>query len=259
MNILENLLTPNKMSRPVVYINQVKKIVVHYVGNPGSSALANRNYFENLKNQNKVYASSQYIIGLTGEIIRCVPENEVTWHAGDLTTNYNSIGIECCHPDTTGKFNDATYNSLIELLKDLCTRYGLNPLTDIVRHYDVTGKKCPLYYVNNQNEWDKLKEDVLYGLYSSKLEEKEMEQIMKEINSIKDRLIKLEKGTPVADTTPKYTVTAVGVNVRQTPNLLAKRVALYNVGQHIFTILEDNGSWIRCSDGWIKKSFVKRI
>ncbi len=121
--------------------------------------MANRNYFENCKNKG-VYASSQYIIGLQGEIIRCVPEDEISYHAGNYTVNCNSIGIENCHPGWDGKFNDATYNSLVELCSDICKRYGLNPSTAIKRHYDVTGKECPKYYVQNRSEWEKLKSDV---------------------------------------------------------------------------------------------------
>ena len=31
---------------------------------------------------------------------------------------------------------------------------------NIIRHYDVTGKECPKYYVKNSKEWEKLKEDI---------------------------------------------------------------------------------------------------
>ena len=83
-----------------------KKLLFHWVGNAGSSAIANRNYFESLKNTHKTYASSHYIIGLNGEIIRCIPEDEVAFHAGSRSMNRKSIGIEDCHPDWGGKFND---------------------------------------------------------------------------------------------------------------------------------------------------------
>lgn len=73
--------------------------------------------------------------------------------------NRKSIGIEDCHPDWEGKFNDATYNSLVELCTDICKRYGLG-INDIIRHYDVTGKECPRYYVRNEYAWIKFKNDV---------------------------------------------------------------------------------------------------
>ena len=116
MEIQEKLLTINPYSRSGESQNRIENIVVHYVGNAGSSAIANRNYFENLQNTHKTYASSHYVIGLDGEIIRCIPEDEVAFHAGSYSMNRKSIGIEDCHPDWDGKFNENTYNSLVELL-----------------------------------------------------------------------------------------------------------------------------------------------
>lgn len=159
MNIEERLLTINSYSRTGEKQNKIENIVVHWVGNANTSAIANRNYFENLKSTHTTQASAHYIIGLKGEIIRCIPENEVAFHSGNSEMNRKSIGIENCHPDWNGKFNSNTYNSLVELCVDICKRYGLNE-NNIIRHYDVTGKECPKYYVKNPNEWNKFKEDV---------------------------------------------------------------------------------------------------
>jgi N-acetylmuramoyl-L-alanine amidase len=141
-----------------------KGILVHYVGNPGSSALGNRNYFEAGAGGN--HTSAHYIIGLQGEVLLCVPENECAMHAGKAyaacynevckTNNSTLIGIECCHPGADGKFNDATTKSLIELVVDICIRNKLDP-KDVKRHYDVTGKSCPMYYVQNPSAWNELK------------------------------------------------------------------------------------------------------
>lgn len=141
--ITEMFLTPNKYSRPQIKLEQVKKIAVHYVGNPNTSALANRNYFENCGKTGTRYVSSHYIIGLSGEIIQCIPLNE--WSYCTNQANGYSISIECCHPDATGKFTAATEKSLAELCAWLVEKYGL-AVDDIIRHYDVTGKQCPLYW-----------------------------------------------------------------------------------------------------------------
>ena len=143
MKIIDALLTPNKYSRPQIPLKSVKKAVLHYVGNPKSSAMANRNYFENQKNGGR-YVSSHYIVGLSGEILRCVPENEVAYCSNSANTY--SISIECCHPDATGKFTDATTDSAAELCAYLLKKYGLS-VNDLIRHYDVTGKQCPLWFV----------------------------------------------------------------------------------------------------------------
>jgi len=156
--ITVNLLTPNDYSRPGDELKEVNAIVVHYVGNPGTTAAQNRNYFENLKDTHITSASSHYIIGLEGEIIQCVPLTEISYASNNR--NYDTIAIECCHPDEEGEFTEATYNSLIRLLAALCNTYDLSPYEGIIRHYDVTGKLCPIYYVKNETAWLMLKDDV---------------------------------------------------------------------------------------------------
>lgn len=161
MKIIDSLLTLGKEHGRTGDKLTPKGICIHYVGNPGSSALGNRNYFESGSGGN--YVSAHYIIGLEGEILRCVPEAERAQHAGKSygekwneiakTNNSTLIGIENCHPDAAGKFNEKTYSSLVELTADICKRHGFNPIMDIHRHYDVTGKSCPMYYVKNESAW----------------------------------------------------------------------------------------------------------
>jgi N-acetylmuramoyl-L-alanine amidase CwlA len=159
MEIQDKLLTINSYSRSGEKQGTITNIVIHWVGNANSTALANRNYFENLKNSHKTYASAHYIIGLNGEIIRCIPDNEVAFHSGSYSMNRKSIGIENCHPDWEGKFNDNTYNSLVELCANLCKQYNIG-INNIIRHYDVTGKSCPKYYVEHNDAWQQLKQDI---------------------------------------------------------------------------------------------------
>ena len=156
--VIKNYLTPNEYSRPGKELKEVNAIVVHYVGNPGTTAAQNRSYFENLKDTHATSASSHYIIGLEGEIIQCVPLNEFSYASNNR--NKDTIAIECCHPDETGQFTTATYKSLVKLVAALCRTYDLDPETGIIRHYDVTGKYCPLYYVNHEDEWYGFKLDV---------------------------------------------------------------------------------------------------
>ena len=137
MNIIDKLLTINKYSRTGERQNKIEYIVVHWVGNANTSATANRNYFNNLSKTHKTYASSHYIIGLDGEIIRCIPDDEVAFHSGSYGMNRKSIGIENCHPDWNGKFNDKTYNALVELCAELCKKYNID-IHHVIRHYDVT-------------------------------------------------------------------------------------------------------------------------
>lgn len=169
MTITEKLLTINQYSRPGTKRTRTTKIAVHYVANPGSSALANRNYFENNR-LTKNYVSSNYIVGLEGEIIRCVPDDEIAYCTNQA--NAYSISIECCHPDWTGKFNSKTYASLVALCAELLRKYGLTA-DDLIRHHDVTGKICPKCFVakskggtddNQLTAWKKFKSDVAAAL-----------------------------------------------------------------------------------------------
>ena len=169
------LLTINQYSRPGKKIGPIKNIVVHWVGNAGSSAMANRNYFESLK-EKKSFASSHYIVGLNGEVIQCIPEDEIAYHANNA--NSYSIGIEVCHPDWIGKFSDVTYKRLIGLLADLCKRYNLEPTTSIIRHYDVTKKLCPKYYVEHNGAWLQLKQDVKVAMGTEDLELKKAAELL---------------------------------------------------------------------------------
>lgn len=155
-----NLLTPNPYSRPQKPLEEVKGVVVHYVANPCSTARENRNYFEKLKDQtgsDTTSVSSHFVIGLEGEVVQCVPLWEVAYASNNR--NSDTISIECCHPDETGKFYDSTYDSLVELCAWLCTQFELKP-EDVIRHYDVTGKICPKYFVDHEDAWEQFHEDV---------------------------------------------------------------------------------------------------
>lgn len=167
MKIQQMFLTPNKYSRPQTALKRVTKIAVHYVGNPNTTAKNNRDFFEGLKTQiadktntyrlnadgsymmyngQRVklrWVSAHFVIGLGGEIIQCIPTSEISY-CTNSANNY-SISIECCHPDSTGKFTAATEQALAELCAYLCGLFGLTA-EDIIRHYDVTGKQCPLYW-----------------------------------------------------------------------------------------------------------------
>ena len=142
------LLSINDYSRPGIAMNQVNSIVIHYTANPGSTALQNRNYFEGLKDSHETMASSHFIVGLDGEIVQCIPTNEISYASNDR--NNDTVSIECCHVDTTGQFNQQTYDSLVELTAYLIGKFHLTT-DDVIRHYDVTGKKCPLYYVEHED------------------------------------------------------------------------------------------------------------
>lgn len=157
----QDFIRKNIFSRPDVGRQKVDKIVIHYVANPGSTAKNNRDYFDSLADQDPQKsgssASSHFVVGLEGEVIQCMPVSEIAYANAPL--NNTTVAIEVCHPDDSGKFNDATYKSVVDLTAFLCRQLKLTP-KDVIRHYDVNGKLCPKYYVENEDAWEQFLKDV---------------------------------------------------------------------------------------------------
>lgn len=151
------LLDMNDYSRPGTEADPITGIVIHYTANPGSTAQQNRDYFNGLQDGHGTSVSSHFVVGLDGEIVQCVPTWEIAYASNER--NHDTISIECCHPDETGKFTDATYISMVKLTAFLCAKYELNA-DAVIRHYDVTGKNCPKYFVENEDAWALFKADV---------------------------------------------------------------------------------------------------
>lgn len=159
--VKQEFIRKNIFSRPDVSRRKINNIVLHYVANPGSSAEGNRNYFDSLADQDSqkggTSTSSHFIVGLEGEMIQCIPINEIAY--ANAPRNEDTLSIEVCHPDDTGKYSDATYESVVRLTAWLCTQLKLKS-SDVVRHYDINGKLCPKYYVEHEEEWKQLRKDI---------------------------------------------------------------------------------------------------
>ena len=155
--IERDLIPVNPYSRSGELLSSIDGIVVHYTANPGTTAKQNRNYFAGLADGSGTSASSHFIIDTDGTILQCVPMSEIAYASNDR--NRDTLSIECCHEDESGQFTMETYQSLVKLTAWLCDTYGLE--TDqVIRHYDVTGKLCPKYYVEHEDKWDTLKKDI---------------------------------------------------------------------------------------------------
>lgn len=152
------LLDVNPFSRPGDSLDKINGIVIHYTANPGTTAQNNRDYFNGLAESKETSASSHFVIGMEGEIIQCIPCDEIAYASNNR--NEDTIAIECCIPDDTGKFSQETYDSLLHLTTWLMGRYDLK-LEQVIRHYDITGKNCPKYYVEHEDAWEQFKSDLL--------------------------------------------------------------------------------------------------
>lgn len=138
-------------------------IVIHYTAGvtskPGS-AINTANYYPNSQNVSADFTvDDSCAVQYNGDI-----RNRYCWHCGGnrystkggslygKCTNANSIGVEICSVNSTGKMqtaNDKSYsfmesavNNAAELVKFLMKEYKV-PVERVVRHYDVTGKPCP--------------------------------------------------------------------------------------------------------------------
>lgn len=151
------LLTVNDYSRPGTSSDRIRSIVIHYTANPGSTAQQNRDYFEGLKDSHLTQASSHFIVGLKGEIIQCIPTWEVAYASN--SRNNDSVSIETCHKQEDGSYTRKTYVSMVQLTAWLCVKFDLTQ-DDVIRHYDITGKNCPKYFVEHEDAWETFKDDV---------------------------------------------------------------------------------------------------
>lgn len=161
--VQEDLIVINPHSRAGEKLEYVNDIVIHYVANPMTSAKQNRDYFNNqafLEEKPENPSSSHFVIDIDGTIIQCVPLGEVAF--ANYPRNYDTISIECCHPDETGEFTAATKESLLRLTSWLCGELELGE-KHILRHYDVSTwkKPCPKYYVDHEDEWIKLRKEII--------------------------------------------------------------------------------------------------
>ncbi len=140
-------------SRTGESLDAINDIVVHYVGNPGTTANQNWNYY----NAEDSVVCSHFIIGLDGHVIQCLPLYEKSEASNER--NHDTISIEVCHPTEDGKFTEASYDSLVKLVRWLMDEFYLDS-DHVIRHYDITGKECPRYFVQHEDAWEHFKKDL---------------------------------------------------------------------------------------------------
>lgn len=211
---------------------QNKYIVIHYVG-AQSSAEANCKYFYNTYRG----ASANYFIGHNGEVWQCVEDKDIAWHCGAKTyrhkacRNENSIGVELCcrynNANGTWYFEEQTINSAIALVKELMAKYSI-PTANVIRHYDVTGKRCPEPFVRNGAAWDSFKAQL---------------------------------SAPAASSSGyRVRITASALNVRAGAGTAYKIATTVKKGE-VYTIVRELNGWgkLKSGAGWIKLSYTERV
>ena len=153
----EQLLTINKYSRPGQNTDTIHNIVIHSTTESGMSAQDVRKYYESLATSQETRLSSNFIVGLTGEVIVCIPDGEMSYCSN--TMNRECVAIEYCHEEISGEMSEETYNSLVNITAWLCKKYKLNS-GDVIRHYDINKRTCPAYFVDHEDSWSQFRKDV---------------------------------------------------------------------------------------------------
>ena len=147
-------------------LSNIRYLVIHYTANDGDLAINNCKYFAN----NHVGASAHYFVD-SGGFMQSVPDDYNAYHCGashykhPTCRNSNSVGIELCDDRKNGVIypTNETIANALELAKYLMDKYNI-PKENVIRHYDVTGKKCPAYWCGDSKNdelwktefWNKL-------------------------------------------------------------------------------------------------------
>lgn len=156
-------------------------IVLHYYGALGT-AKAVANYFATTLRQ----ASAQYSLD-EGEIIyQSVEDHDIAWHCGTSgkykhpkCRNSNSIGIEIrphklsaatkFASDKDWYFKPEVEAKVEDFVRYLMAKYKI-PASNVLRHYDVTGKQCPRPYQGTDiNTYYKNSGNAMWELFKKKL------------------------------------------------------------------------------------------
>ena len=129
----------------------IEYIVVHYTANSGDTAQNNLDYFA----RTKTGTSAHYFVD-ENEVCQSVQDTDVAWHCGSKNPrhpycrNANSIGVEMCN--SVGGVPEAVRAHTAAFVRQKMKEYGIDS-SHVLRHYDVTGKRCPAPWVDNPAEW----------------------------------------------------------------------------------------------------------
>ena len=135
----------------------VRYIVMHYTANNGDTARNNCDYYHRVGG---LQASAHYFCDEYGAM-QSVLECDTAWHCGARAywhpecRNANSIGIEMCsrkRADGSYYIKPETVANAAALAREIMQRYGIDT-EHVVRHYDVTGKRCPMPWVDDPAQW----------------------------------------------------------------------------------------------------------
>lgn len=150
-------------ARSGIKMSKVIGVTIHMTDNwgKGAGAKAHANYLKNVGKNTQ--ASWHYCVDDT-YVSQSIPEDEVSWNAGDSRGdgNMKTISVEICvNPDS-----DLTQacNNAVLLAADILKRHKLNS-NCLYRHYDWSGKDCPSMIIDGKPfNWSTFKSKVTAAL-----------------------------------------------------------------------------------------------
>lgn len=148
-----DLLPATRICRPAIVRKKTESITIHWIGPyPKQDVTTPRDWWIKGPDGLGIEASAHFIVK-DNEILKCLPEEEIAWHAGCKEGNETSIGIEVIPMNTDGEFSKRTIETLRYLIAEL-------PEVPLKRHYDWTKKDCPRWYTplvyDGDKHWDEL-------------------------------------------------------------------------------------------------------
>lgn len=153
-------------------LSSIKYIVFHFTANDGDSDEGNGNYFKN----NVVKASAHYFVD-DNSVTQSVLDDYVAYSVGGskysdcsktgggslygVANNANTLNIELCDSKKDGKVmaTEKTLNNAVVLCKTLMKKYKVD-VNHVIRHFDVNGKHCPAYFMN-EKVWKEFKKRLI--------------------------------------------------------------------------------------------------
>lgn len=157
IKVQQELLSISDYSRPGVKMESIENIVIHYASVPGTTAADKRDFYESLKDKKESTESVHFIVDLDGTIVQCIPVTETA--CASKAYNVKCISIEYCNTGADGSMSNKTYENMVALVAYLCEEYEI-PVSKVLRHSDITGSMCPLFFVQNEDAWEQFKDDV---------------------------------------------------------------------------------------------------
>ena len=165
--------------------HNVEWIVLHYTANTYQPDLAKNEcaaFYDHY-----VGSSAHYFVD-TDEIWQSVEIADTAWHCGDAESrngciNRNSIGIEMCvvYKDGVYSIPDKTVENAAWLV---CYLLEMFPDAQICRHYDVTGKRCPMPWVDNPKLWKQFQTKIYEERPMTKEEKKAFNALKGQVASL---------------------------------------------------------------------------